>query len=557
MICSPNELLIGLPRNKWVPYIKGAAGKAWFEPLSDVLLWEPNALAVKLMERDGKQTSRPQNEQYYFKPGVAFSMIGADFSGRAHRYQSVIGDKGSSIYSKNQANVTCLLNSELSCNIMAALNPSISFQVGDVNRLPLFPIESADEIFAKLDEAFTQHEAARENSVEFQKPGASAWKYAQQWAQQAVDREAGAPLPEYDPVYEEPPATHFVSYAIGVALGRFGANGEGILNKTPADTLPNGIVYLSVYSEQDSLEHPACEPIKDAWQQHGGQIAKSIKLRTWLRLSFFKDVHLGMYENRPIYFPLSSTKKNFVALVSIHCWADDTLQTLLADYLVPELNQLQGTLIDLIEARNKGDKKSQTEAERRYSEVQQLHDELKTFIERVSQCAEQGSPPAKATDTHREVDNRFQMNLDDGVMINSAALWSLLEPQWDKPKTWWSELCNAKGKKDYDWARVAARYFPKRVDEKCQEDPSLAVAHGVFWKYHQAKAYEWELRLQDEIGSDFTINEENSNTLRKTFTQEHPDLVKKLIEAEEKRRDRKRKKDEDDYGPLFEEEADL
>ena len=177
-----------------------------------------------------------------------------------------------------------------------------------------------------------------------------------------------------------------------------------------------------------------------------------------------------------------------------------------------------------------------------------------TFIERVSQCAEQGSPPAKATDTRREVDTRFQMNLDDGVMINSAALWCLLEPQWDKPKTWWSELCNAKGKKDYDWAHLAARYFPKRVDEKCQEDPSLAVAHGVFWKYHPALAYEWELRLQDEIGSDFTINEENSNTLRKTFEKEHPDQVKKLIEAEEKRRDRKLKKeDKDDYSPLFEE----
>jgi len=47
----------------------------------------------------------------------------------------------------------------------------------------------------------------------------------------------------------------------------------------------------------------------DAWQQYGGQIAKGTKLRTWLRLSFFKDVHLGMYENRPIYFPLSLPRK--------------------------------------------------------------------------------------------------------------------------------------------------------------------------------------------------------------------------------------------------------
>ena len=62
-------------------------------------------------------------------------------------------------------------------------------------------------------------------------------------------------------------------------------------------------------------------------------------------------------------------------------------------------------------------------------------------------------------------------DLDDGVMINSAALWPLLEPQWKDPKKWWKELATAKGKKDYDWSHLAARYFPSRVDRKCQEDP--------------------------------------------------------------------------------------
>jgi hypothetical protein len=224
-----------------------------------------------------------------------------------------------------------------------------------------------------------------------------------------------------------------------------------------------------------------------------------------------------MYESRPLYFPLSSAKKNFVALVSIHRWQDNTLQTLLADYLLPELNTIEGELSDLIDARNQGDKKDRAKAEKRYSEVQKLYEELKTFCDKVSQCAEQGPPPANPKDTPREANARFQMDLDDGVMINSAALWSLLEPQWTKPKTWWSELCNAQGKKDYDWAHLAARYFPKRVDEKCQKDPSLAVAHGCFWKYHPAKAYAWELRLQDEIDPDFTIDEENSDALRQNL----------------------------------------
>ncbi|MEH1826752.1 MAG: BREX-6 system adenine-specific DNA-methyltransferase PglX [Nostoc sp.] len=549
-----------LSNYKWVGYIKGAAGKSWFEPLDTLILWQNSALEKQVaydhLGSKGGGNGTP-SRQLYFSIGIAFSMIGSYFSARKHRFRSVIGDKGASVFPNNPSEVTCLLNSKLSRNIMASLNPSVSFQVGDVNRLPLFSIESADEIFTELDAAFTEHEAARETSVEFKKPGASAWNYTQEWAQTAVDREPGTPLPNYKPIYEDTPPTNFVSYGIGVALGRFGANSEGILKQLPAFALPHGILYLSAYSEKDSLEHPACKPIQEAWYEYGSIIAKGTQLRKWLRLSFFKEVHLGMYESRPIYFPLSSPRKNFVAFVSIHRWADNTLQTLLADYLIPELSQLEGELNDLTTARHQGDKKTQTKAEERYSEVQKLHEELKTFIDLVRQCAEQGPPPAKARDIKREVDARFKMDLDDGVMVSSAALWPLLEPQWNQPKKWWSELCNAQGKKDYDWSHLAARYFPKRVDGKCKQDPSLAVAHGCFWKYHPAKAYEWELRLQDEISEDFTIEETDSNTLRLAFARENLHLVQEIIEKEEKRRERKRKKEEtqeEDYGPLFEQE---
>ena len=386
-------------------------------------------------------------------------------------------------------------------SILSGLNPGVHFQVGDVNRLPLFPIESADEIFAKLNTAFSEHEAASETSVEFKQPGPSAWNYSQEWAQVAVDREPGTPLPDYQPVYDAPPDTTYVSYAIGVALGRFSANGEGILNDIPATALPAGILYLSAYSDNDSLQHPACQPTTGTWARRGQAIARGTPLHTWLRQSFFSDVHLGMYDNRPIYFPLSSQRKNFVALVSIHRWADNTLQTLLAEYLLPELHQLEGALHDLMAARNQNGREAQAEAENSYTKVKALYDELKTFLDLVQQCAESGPPSARPQDTPREVNARFTMDLDDGVMINSAALWPLLEPQWKQPRTWWSELCNAKGKKDYDWSHLAARYFPTRVDAKCRQDPSLAVAHGCFWTYHPEKAYEWELRLQDEIGA--------------------------------------------------------
>ena len=540
----------------WVPCVKGAAGRCWYENLVHIVKWERGGLEEKVFATVSTGAVI-RSANYFFRPGIAFSTIGAKFRARKHRYRSIADSAGSSVFPLDLSNTTCLMNSTRSGTVITALNPTVNFKNIDVERLPLFPIESADEIFTQLEAAFTTHESAREPSVEFIHPAPTCWPYAQAWAQQAVDRPAGKPLPPWEPEYEQPLATHWISYAIGLSLGRFplasssasiSSEAEGRTAITP---LPHGIMYLSAYSAgqpdaPDSLSHPACDPLTASWTTHSSQLTKK-PLHDWLRLNFFKDVHLAMYEQRPIYFPLSSASKNFVALISIHRWDNNTLKDLLAEYLTQDLIPLEGELNDLADSKNQGDAKTQTQTENRYTHLQTLHQELTDFIALVRQCAETGPPPANPKDPHPEAPKvSYQMDLDDGVMINSAALWPLLEPQWKKPKTWWHELCTAKGKKDYDWSHLAARYFPSRVDAKCQQDPSLAVAHGCFWQYHPAKATEWELRLQDEIGPDFTIDEANSDALRQQFETEQPEIVQALKEKEEKRRERKYKKQEKD-----------
>jgi len=357
-----------------------------------------------------------------------------------------------------------------------------------------------------------------------------------------------------------------------------------LLDEAPASALPHGILFIAAgafdASSGDSLAHPACAPLHDAWATHGARIAPKATLHEYLRARFFADDHLKRYEKRPIYFPLSSEKKSFVAWVSIHRWRDDTLQVLLADHLQPALSRLAGELADLSEARTSGDRQDQARAEARFTEVQALHEELRAFVSLVEEVAEKGAPRTGKAPA-REVDARFRMDLDDGVMINSAALWPLLKPQWKDPEKWWAELCtgglppSGGGKKNYDWAHLAARYFPTRVDARCQQDPSLAVAHGVFWKYHPAKAFQWELRLQapDELGPDFRLDEPGntweavggppttdlldqaaevpraSDRLREDFQRQHPDQVRELKEAEERRRHRKADKTGDEEGP--------
>jgi len=463
---------------------------------------------------------------------------------------------GGAVFSDSLADMVCLLNSTRIRDILESLNPTIHFTAGDVNRVPLWKIEHSGEILAQLDSEFSAHEQVREPSVEFQRPGESRWSSAQQWAQAAVDRPAGSGLPHFNPAEDKESASDHISFAMGIALGRFDPKGDGILN--PIDTvppLPRGILFLDGTLEpidvRDSLQNDGCSHLHEVWSQFGDRIYAG-GLREYLRRQFFEEVHRRMYDNRPIHWPLSSTKRTFVAWITIHRWNDQTLRVLLADHLQPTLTRLDGEIDDLTAARGSADKKAARHAEQRYEDVKAWREELVEFMVAVEQCADKGPAPPDPKKPEREVDTRYIPDLDDGVMINSAALWPLLEPQWKDPKKWWKALVAAKGKKDYDWSHLAMHYWPTRVDKKCQTDPSLGVAHGCFWKYHPVRAWAWELRLQDEIGSSFRIEETSCRgdggdaEHRAAYLHNHPSEALEAVEKEVLRRRKKQKRPQSD-----------
>src|SRR5690606_12779146 len=142
-----------------------------------------------------------------------FAMIGHNFSARAHRWCSVIDGMAASLFPRDRANAVCLMNRDESRGILQALNPSVHFQIGDVNRLPVREVKDAALIFDTLYSAFTLHESHREPSVEFKQPGPSPWRAAQDWAQRAVDRPKGEPLPPYEEELDAPDPISFVSFA--------------------------------------------------------------------------------------------------------------------------------------------------------------------------------------------------------------------------------------------------------------------------------------------------------------------------------------------------------
>jgi hypothetical protein len=459
----------------------------------------------------------------------------------------------------------CLFNSSFAKEILSSLNPTIHFTNGDVNRLPVKTVLNSAKIMKVLGEKHDVHESCREGSIEFVAPGPSPWSQAQDWAQQAVDRPEETVLPEYIEELDPEPPTDHLSFAVGVALGRFApvdeqgqpttSNQPGILDPAAADlshALPEGILFLDGSLEdndhRDDLGTAAAAPLHQAWSRHGSAIAPNRSLRDWLRLDFFKDVHKGMYENRPIHWPLSSSGKTFVAWVNIHRLDEMTLKELLAEHLIPVRTRIDGELDVLRQVRDSKDRKAARAADTRIGKLTRWREELQEFIAAVEQCADHGAPPTDGRCPEREQDAIYDPDLDDGVMINSAALWPLLEPQWKDPKKWWKELASAQGKKDYDWAHLAMRYWPSRVDEKCQSDPSLAVAHGCFWRYHPERAWAWELRLQQEIAPDFRIEEapyrpggrdlgdQGDEPHRQTWLAEHPNEALAAVEKEATRR---------------------
>ena len=81
--------------------------------------------------------------------------------------------------------------------------------------------------------------------------------------------------------------------------------------------------------------------------------------------------------------------------------------------------------------------------------------------------------------------------------------------------------------------------------------------HGRFWRYHPERAYAWELRLQDEIGPHFRIEEKpyrggavtddtGDVAHRKRYLQERARDALEAVEKEALRRARKHKRPQAD-----------
>jgi hypothetical protein len=361
-------------------------------------------------------------------------------------------------------------------------------------------------------------------------------------------------------------AYRHLAWALGVVFGRFDAQTGGLIDLAverrqklnieidaqAPKAVKDGVVLISARGlendndlndhNDDRQNHLFLKKLKDAliykhssekadkiWQEIQEALVYDCKsdlaptqksklnLNQFLREKCF-DFHKSVYENRPIYFPLSSAKKSYVIWLNIHQFNAATLKNILADFLTPEQRFLELRLDELRKRKvTVSDPKEQNRLEKEISKYNNWKEELDAFILTMSQIAEKGVNPKI-----QEVEASFQMDLDDGVMVNSAALWPLLYPQWKDPKKWWSHLEKPVGKNDYDWSHLAMRYWPFRCLKKLKTDPSLAVAHSDYGQYK---------------GQDL-------------FKEHHPDMAKKWDEDQKKKNKEHEKLENDEAETL-------
>jgi len=122
-------------RCRWFPHDKGGEYRKWGGNDEYVVNWENDGQELV----DFKPNSVIRNPEYYFKKGITWSRISSNnFGVRYSDFGRIFDCNGPKIFTRNEniPFILCFLLSKITPNLLSIINPTLTFQVGDVVRLP-------------------------------------------------------------------------------------------------------------------------------------------------------------------------------------------------------------------------------------------------------------------------------------------------------------------------------------------------------------------------------------------------------------------------------------
>ena len=453
-------------QHKWIPYNKGGSFRRWYGNFDRVVNWENDGKEIKnyaVIRNKGKHWSRYiQNLDNMCREGISWSDIASTRFACRYLPKGFICDvKGSSTFpdAKYRKYIMAFLNSHVAIYYLQMLNPTTTYQVGNIGSLPL--VYKSVELVNKLAEATmvlskTDWDAF-ETSWDFTRHPLICGERTLAAAFAAWEKECGERFQtlkvnekelnrifidiyglqdELTPEVEDKDVTvrradlgreirSLISYAVGCMFGRYsldvnglayaGGEWDGGKYKTfPADKdniLPicddeyfddditgRFVEFIKTVYGTDTLE----ENLKFIADALGGKGTTREVIRNYFLNEFYKD-HCKIYHKHPIYWLFDSGKKNgFKVLIYMHRYSRDLLAKLRTDYVHEQQERYRTQLSHIASALNTATGADRARLLKQQDKLSEQAREIGAYEEKV----------------HHLADQNITIDLDDGVKKN-------------------------------------------------------------------------------------------------------------------------------------------
>ena len=130
-------------KKKWFPYHKGGAFRKWYGNNKYIINMENEGYDIKFSGKN--KNYRLRDTSLYFREGLTWSDVNSSYFGVRYSPKGYLFDmKGSMIFIDEEYNIkvlTAILCSKIIGELIKVLNPTISFQVNDIKRIPVLRID--------------------------------------------------------------------------------------------------------------------------------------------------------------------------------------------------------------------------------------------------------------------------------------------------------------------------------------------------------------------------------------------------------------------------------
>ena len=457
---------------RWVLHAKGGSFRRWYGNIDTLIDWSDSAREHYRKDR----VARIAPEYIWFRNGICWTLIS---SNKLHGFRllqdnSTFNLAAPSVFFDDDRMMFYILgylNSKISQEIIALLNPTLNTNISDITSQPLCYGKLPDQETCVIDLVKNNIFMSKNDWDSFE----TSWDFQHhpllrkvptiaeafdQWLIECDDRfnqlkaneeelnrifiDIYGLQEELTPEVEDKDVTvrkddlgrdirSFISYAVGCMFGRYSLDVDGLAY---AGGEWDSSKYASFAADKDNII-PICddeyfeddivglfvefvktvygantldENLKFIADALGGKGQPKDVIRNYFLSDFYSD-HCKIYQKRPIYWLFDSGKKNgFKALIYMHRYQPDTIARIRTDYVHEQQARYRTAIADLEQRIANASTGERVKLNKKLTTLQAQDTEIRTYEEKI----------------HHLADQMISIDLDDGVKKNYAIFQDVL-----------------------------------------------------------------------------------------------------------------------------------